>query len=333
MVCYYSLLFWQCISCLLITISSSVSGVRYYAAVTSGNIDKVKQAISLGKHLEDRDGFALALAVERGHYDIVKLLIDSGVSPNSYGLAKTSAFTLSVLDRNKEIAMLLLARGADIDSIDVFRETALIKAVVMPNCLSIIKWLLINGATVNAISKDGNTALSQAILSGDIYIIKLLLDAGADPNLSGKESEALVITCLNLKNKAIAKLLFAAGTIIPRINGNSILSKEVDAFASNGRKLYLEIFLSVQIGFFRNLNNISRLGYTLNIIDEKGNSPLHHAVLKNDKFTIVTLLGNNPLLIMRRDRKGLTPIELAIEIECFDLVKLFTVLALPIDRR
>ena len=44
------------------------------------------------------------------------------------------------------------------------------------------KWLLDNGAKVNALNGDGSTALHSAAFMGQVEIVQLMLERGADPN-------------------------------------------------------------------------------------------------------------------------------------------------------
>ena len=54
--------------------------------------------------------------------------------------------------------------------------------------LDIVRLLIANGADVNAVYVDtGLTGLHAAVFSENIEVIKLVLDAGADPNIPDNE--------------------------------------------------------------------------------------------------------------------------------------------------
>ena len=78
----------------------------------------------------------------------------------------------------------LIRDGADINATDISGLTALIHASHSPATFGIMKWLLENGADVNA-NAGTWTALHAAALDGGrghVEIVKVLLQHGADPN-------------------------------------------------------------------------------------------------------------------------------------------------------
>jgi len=72
--------------------------------------------------------------------------------------------------------------------------------------LDVVRYLLDEGADVNAREKFGNTALAEATYYGHIAVIKELLARGADINAIGEGGTALDIA-VNRNNSAVAELL------------------------------------------------------------------------------------------------------------------------------
>lgn len=68
------------------------------------------------------------------------------------------------------------------------------------NSLEACEWLCKNGANVNAINKDGNTALHISAMSGFSNCIKLLLDAGCDKNILNKKGKTALDIVKSLKD-------------------------------------------------------------------------------------------------------------------------------------
>ena len=68
--------------------------------------------------------------------------------------------------------------------------------------------LLEAGADPNTLAADGVSVLAKAIERGDIEVVRLLLDAGADPNGPG-----VVESAVQYGNPDIARDLLAAGAI------------------------------------------------------------------------------------------------------------------------
>ena len=87
--------------------------------------------------------------------------------------------------------MLLIAVGADVHCTDSYNGTGLIRAADRGH-VEIIKELLKTDIRVNHINKLGWTALLEAIILGDggrrhTEVVRLLVNAGADVNLSDKD--------------------------------------------------------------------------------------------------------------------------------------------------
>ena len=72
--------------------------------------------------------------------------------------------------------------------------------------LDVVRYLLDQGADVNARERLGNTALAEATYYGHIAVIKELLFRGADINAIGEGGTALDIA-VNRNNPAVADLL------------------------------------------------------------------------------------------------------------------------------
>ncbi len=120
----------------------------------------------------------LMYAALYGDANAVRLLLDKGADPNVRNEAGASALMWAVDDLEK--TRLLLQRGAD----------------------------------VKARSEDGRTALSiAASWSGSLAVVRLLLDAGADPSKSPgpRGPSALLSAAADLGDEALVRLLIERG--------------------------------------------------------------------------------------------------------------------------
>lgn len=72
--------------------------------------------------------------------------------------------------------------------------------------LEVVRYLIEEGADVNAREQFGHTALSEAVYYGQTAVIKELVFRGADLNVNGEGGTALDIA-INRKNTAAADLL------------------------------------------------------------------------------------------------------------------------------
>lgn len=110
--------------------------------------------------------------------EIVKLLLDHGATVNSLGMAR--AYTIlfgAVLFEKAEIVRVLLEGGAEVDAqgvLGVFRQDTPIHIASSLGNIEIVKLLLDWGADLNAKTKEEKTALQIAKSKGHEAVAELL---------------------------------------------------------------------------------------------------------------------------------------------------------------
>jgi ankyrin repeat protein len=137
-------------------------------------------------------GTALMAAAERGHVEVVRLLLESGADPmtrrqpplsgNSLELKRPgdTAFTGAASQGHTDVLRLL---GERVETDEYGR--ALIEAARDPSGVEAVRFLLGRGGVdINARDRSGDTALYGAVRFGSPESARLLLAAGADPNLT-----------------------------------------------------------------------------------------------------------------------------------------------------
>jgi ankyrin repeat protein len=149
-------------------------------------------------------------ATAKNQLRIVRLLLELGADPNATDATGATALTTAAQENSDpSIASVLLAAGSNLDFLTAVnlgryteaeamlrddplrigpdgRDTIALHLAVNKQNLATIRWLLAHGVDVNAkrLMWDCNhTALHMTIESGAIEIARLLLDAGADPNI------------------------------------------------------------------------------------------------------------------------------------------------------
>lgn len=86
-------------------------------AATEGDLAMIKEMQAAGLDPAQNNGEALVLAAAKGQYDVVRYLLDQGVSPRSQGASKTNdsgeALAQACENGHYDVTKLLLERGAD----------------------------------------------------------------------------------------------------------------------------------------------------------------------------------------------------------------------------
>src|SRR5437867_2405803 len=161
---------------------------------------------------------ALHFAVRDRNLQITRILVEAGADLERPSANGTRPLVVAIVNNHIELAMFLLEKGADPNAADRFyKRTPLYAAVEMRNPdftresppaapdsrdpMDLIKALLARGADPNArvnttpvrgfmqgsanwANFDGQTAFIRAALAGDITVMRLLLEHGADPSIT-----------------------------------------------------------------------------------------------------------------------------------------------------
>jgi ankyrin repeat protein len=162
----------------------------------------------------------LTLAAREGDVEMARLLVNAGADVNLVTGDGKTALALAIFNGNYEVASFLVDSKADVNKADAQRFTPLFWAVdrrnmeTAPNFpwmvtvdpMPLIRKLLDAGANPNALvnntprarMREGSprivfaTALMRAAFAGDLELVKLLLERGADPKILSRDSETML---------------------------------------------------------------------------------------------------------------------------------------------
>ena len=160
----------------------------------------------------------LLFAVREGNIDLTRVLLDARAEINRPSANGTTPLVVAITNNHIELAMYLVERGADINTADPFhQQTPLFAAVERRDPdytrdtappvedrrdpMDLIRMLLARGAdpnrrvnttvfrgfyqvSANWANFDGQTVFLRAALSGDVTLMRLLLEHGADPSIT-----------------------------------------------------------------------------------------------------------------------------------------------------
>eukprot|EP00613_Pedinella_sp_CCMP2098_P077030 CAMPEP_0171938560 /NCGR_PEP_ID=MMETSP0993-20121228/35586_1 /TAXON_ID=483369 /ORGANISM="non described non described, Strain CCMP2098" /LENGTH=178 /DNA_ID=CAMNT_0012580181 /DNA_START=134 /DNA_END=667 /DNA_ORIENTATION=+ len=169
-----------------VTAAAAALGIGYaiYAstkeALANGGIDLLWNAANQG------DLKLRQLAEHKGHVDLVlQLLLKRGAAVRAaVNQARNDGFTplcIAVQKGHLDVVQLLLDGGAAVNQASNDGSTLLLSAVHQGR-LDVVQLLLKRGAAVNQASNDGFTPLYIAVLLGRLDLVQLLLDRGAAVN-------------------------------------------------------------------------------------------------------------------------------------------------------
>ena len=148
-------------------------------------------------------GESIHLAAKAGHIEAVKKHLDMGTDVNE---KDDLQMTPLLYADTKEIAELLIAKGADVDGMGVQGMTPLNMAASAGHA-GIAELLISKGANVNAKDEDGWTPLLFAAFQGHKEFAELLISKGADVNAKNDDGETPLDRAVEFNHPEIAALL------------------------------------------------------------------------------------------------------------------------------
>jgi ankyrin repeat protein len=272
-------------------------------AVKNNRIDEVRQHLTANNiNTRDKDSRTLlSHATEKGHADIVAILLEKGADPHATDI-KTDRTPLmnAAYQGDQKSVNLLLDKGVNIDTANRTGWTALNSAADQGH-IDIVQLLLERKADPNACSP-----LIKALNRNYSEVAQLLLKQHADPN----QADANGCTPLNMAamkgHEDAVKQLLKLGA-----DANSVRSSRRTALydaAKNGHTGIIRLLL--ENGAHINTPNID------------GATPLHQAVFNGHTQTVNLLLERGVNINLATNSTGNTPFHLAADNGHIDIVKL-----------
>lgn len=254
----------------------------------------------------------LMYAARDGAKDAIAALAEANADLNASDPDGTTALMYAIINAHFDTAAVLIEKGADPNVADSTGTTALYSAVDMHtmgpmlsrpspklvdklDASDVVRLLVQHGANINARLKrpiigrhhtptgdaslgEGTTPLARAAKSNDLQLMKMLLDAGADPKLTLKDRTTVLMIAA-----AGGAVVGAYAVAIPVTEDSSIeaiklcLDRGVDvnAFNTNGTTA---VHSAVQRGAQKVVRFLAEHGAKLDMKNKQGRTPLDIAM-------------------------------------------------------
>jgi len=184
------------------------------------NAGGVTAALDAGAAIDARDNHgqtALLLAVQHGNLRLARDLIGRGADINAQALNQDTPWLLAgALGRTEMLAAMLETGKVDYTIRNRYGGNALIPACERGHVDTVRLLLERSKIDVNHINNLGWTGLLEAVILSDggarhIEIVRMLLAAGADPNIADKDGVSPLQHAQDRRYDAIAALIEEAG--------------------------------------------------------------------------------------------------------------------------
>ena len=200
--------------------ANSAADQALLTAASRDNAAGVKAALEAGAAIEARDNHGqtvLLFAVQRGNLALARDLIQIGADINAAAMNHDTPWLLAgALGRTEMLAAMLDTGKVDYSKRNRYGGNALIPACERGHVDTVRLLLKRSKIDVNHINNLGWTGLLEAVILSDggprhIEIVRMLLAAGADPNIADNDGITPLQHARDRRYAAIAALIKDAG--------------------------------------------------------------------------------------------------------------------------
>ena len=286
----------------------------------------------------------LLFAARQGYAESVDALLKAGADVNQISAGdKSSPLLMAVINGHFDIAETMITRGANVNATAMNGVTPLYgvlnvewapKALYpQPRAhmqqklgyLDLMKQLLDKGADPNArlkmkvwysgysfdlsgVDEIGATAFWRAAYASDVAAMRLLVAAGADPNLPTMKPAGRARFGDMLEQREVRDL---SGLPEVPIGGPSVMPLHAAAGVGYGEGFGANSHRFAPTGMMAAVKYlVEELGADVNVADHEGNTALHHAAARGDNEMILYLVSKGAN-VKAVDREGRTTADMA----------------------
>ncbi|MBN1130335.1 MAG: ankyrin repeat domain-containing protein [Chitinispirillaceae bacterium] len=181
--------------------------LAFFNCATTSPLKQRLENAGYAFHLED-----FFKAIDNNDFSVVAIFIEAGFNLNLQEKeTKITGLNRSLYNGNIPIAKLLISKGAsplladEIDGLPL--DIALFKSQWNPQYFQIAEMLIYEGSPVNISNKNGESALILAVKAGQLQLVKLMIEKGADKNRKDREGKTALDWANELQHSEVSALL------------------------------------------------------------------------------------------------------------------------------
>jgi ankyrin repeat protein len=242
-------------------------------ALPREDVEMIQMLLNAGACIDETGG-DLQRASHGGHVEVVQMILDVGADVNQVARGWETALQAASHGGHVELVHKLLKAGADVNQMGGTYRNALTAAIHFQDkwgnsyifwdrstrnqVLAIVQTLLDAGAEVNQnLSGEYGNALHAAAERGNIEVVQILVDVGADVNAYGGKWGSALQAASGMGHKEIVLLLLQAGADVNQQGGEG--GNAIQAAANHVQQDIVQILMDA--GARINWNHTSHQEY------------------------------------------------------------------------
>lgn len=281
----------------------SIYRCNLHLAALGGNVDEVAELLNDGFDVNALDPFrsttALHDAVERGHIDVISILVDRGADVEAKNGSGYTPLHEAILAQKLDCCRRLIEKGANPNARTGNDWPLLHVACEACTSIEIPKVLLDAGADIDAVSAGGRSALHlvcEGAIRRPVRCCELLLAKGCRVDIRDSQGWTPLHRAIYHGHVELCRLLVSNGA-----------DTSARITARHVTPLHLAVIYDLRDVFELLLDN----GADANAADCNKSTPLHHAIRLDNAFMVESLVETYNADPNSRDDNGMSCLHLA----------------------
>jgi ankyrin repeat protein len=318
--------------------------MRLIDAALTGDLRGARQTIANGCDVDGRgtNGYTPVMEAARlGHVDVLTFLLTSGANVNLINFDSRTALHLAVVREQLKAVSVLLAFDANAELGDSNGQTPLMLAAKQCN-VDLSKSLIeASPNSVQAIDKEGDSALGIAAYHGQLEIVRLLLDCGVALSLSSGGAPTPLMLAAGKGHVEILKCLLGKGARVDEMTWNGLTAlafaaeegqvESIRTLLAHGAGLNKHevgsaaLATAAQRGHEEVLKLLLENDANVNAQDADGDSALHETVYSRSTGCARALIRSDlrvPINLNLQNKSGWTPLMAAAQRDLVEIAQL-----------